>query len=489
MRCLNFKSTVTKGNNKGTGFIRFPIDVRDKISIGDQYKVTINSNISYYPKIRNLKGKGVFVPAHINTKEQLYKQKVNVKLKKEKGFHTKIRSDGGVYIPNSYDVKHKDIILLKTEINGKEIKRYSKVRARDKYKTKELLAAFDPKSANKEAIIQIKSNFNKTKFRKSNQIFNELLKGFDFAEVEKEKIVIFYGNRVSIIIKNNFKLKNLAYYLGCYFSDGIKKGNSWGISASTFEQANYFIKKHKEIIFDLKVNNSLTYTTNNKNLDKEKKRLIKDWFKNTELIIKDKNVRMLKTQTKYAPNRNEYGSALIKENRQLTQIFYNRLLALLFKTILKSSDKELATNFICGTMEGDGCLNSKKRGHIMISSNDKEIKILKRICDKSHFKSSSIRKWRGHKNRADLFIGSLEIITNISLIKDKLFKYYPKRRSILKKRLAKTGCVKFLLGKNKKTSNYLIGHLKKHNIIDSNIKLTSFGKQIKKDLKILLEEK
>ena len=177
----------------------------------------------------------------------------------------------------------------------------------------------------------------------------------------------------------------------------------------------------------------------------------------------------------------------MNEPRQLTQIYYNRLLKYLFDKTMKESNKELATDFICGTMEGDGCVNSKTHSHILISTNAEEIKILKKICDNSYLKSG-IRAWEGSKNRVDLLIGSLEIIKNISILKDKLFKYYPKRRKILKERLANTGCSRFLLGKTKKTSNWLIGQLNNYGILDGKGNLTKFGTKIKKDLKSFLSD-
>jgi hypothetical protein len=45
-------------------------------------------------------------------------------------------------------------------------------------------------------------------------------------------------------VNTNLKLSDLAFYLGAYFADGTRKGNSWAICASTFEQAKYYLKMH-----------------------------------------------------------------------------------------------------------------------------------------------------------------------------------------------------------------------------------------------------
>lgn len=488
METTIFKSAVTKGNSKGAGFIRIPANIRSKFSITEQYKATINSKITFYCKIRDYKGTGLFVPIEINRKNKLYKKEVNVKLEKIDGFYTKVGPEGRVYIPNFYNLNERDIISANVRINGRDSIKYPRIYLREKKNSKEFIFYLDSKLCGEEAIIKIDYIFQKNRMIQSKIFYNDLLKDFDFAEMING-IVVYYGNRIPIIINNSIDIKDIAYYLGCYFADGTKRGNDWGICASTFEQATYFISKHKEIIRDSKIIPSITFTTNSsEETEKLKTYLIENWFKKTGLDIEKKKIRVLRTQTESAPNRCPYGSLPLKEHRQLTQIYYNRLLEYLFNIINKEKNKDLATDFICGTMEGDGCLNSKTQAHIIITTNNREIKILKEICDKSHLKSS-IRCWKGKENRVDLVIGSLQIIKNISILKGKLFKYYPKRRKILKERLAQTGCSRFLLGKSKKTSNWLIGQLNNYGILDGNGNSTEFGKKIQKDLKEFLLSK
>jgi len=489
MNTTKFKSTVTKGNNRGAGFIRIPLSIRSKFSIKNQYKVIINSEVEFHSKVRDYRGKGVFVPTEINVKNKFYKKEVNVEMQKINGFFVKIGVDGRVYIPNFYNLKNGDILSIEAKINGKELRKYPKIYLREKNNTKEFIFYLENKFYNKDAIIKIKKILNKNLVIHSKDIFKKILYDFDFAEIETDKIIIYYGTRVPIIVNTNIDLKYLAHYLGCYFADGTKRGNDWGICASTFEQANYYIKNHEGVITDSNIIFSLTCTRNRiGDIERLKKDLIAIWSGKVNSEIENKRVRIIKTNTIYAPNRGPYGSLSMKEHRQLTQIYYNRLLEYLFKLIIKNSDKGLATDFICGVMEGDGCVNSKTQGHIIITTNTEEIKILKKICDNSYLKSG-IRTWKGKKTRVDITIGSLEIIKNISILKDKLFKYYPKRRKILKERLANTGCSRFLLGKNKKTSNWLIGQLNNYGILDGQGNLTKFGKKIQRDLKEFLESK
>ena len=92
------------------------------------------------------------------------------------------------------------------------------------------------------------------------------------------------------------------------------------------------------------------------------------------------------------------------------------------------------------------------------------------------------------ENKGGIHIGLLEVIRNIGILKDKIFKYYSKRRKLLKERLADTASVRFLLGENNKTSNWLIGQFNEMKILDRKGNLTEFGLQIQKDLKEFLSE-
>ncbi|MBU3941216.1 MAG: hypothetical protein KKH88_04785 [Nanoarchaeota archaeon] len=486
---IKFEAIATKGNNKGAGFIRIPLQIRNKFSIKDQYKIRLNSKIIFYSKIRNYRGNGIFIPTDLNIKNKLYKQKVEVQMEKINGFFTKVGSDGRIYIPNFYNLKNKDIILINITINKNNFKKICVVNSTKRKKTKELMCMLGKGLSGKKGIFKIGKKFDRNKLTKSSKLFKKLLINFNFVEINKNNILVFYGNHNPFTLNKKINLNEFAHYLGCYFSDGTKKGNHWAMSASTFEQANYFKEKHKKIILDSNIAISLTYTNyQEKDLELLKNKLIKKWSKKTGLILKNKKIRIIKTKTKYAPNRNPYGSLRIREDRKLVQIYYNRLLNHLLNTIYKENDKVLAFNFICGVMEGDGCVNSKTHSHIIISTNSSEIEILKKVCDKNNIKSS-VRRWENDKyDRVDLVIGSLEIIKNISILKDKLFKYYPKRRKILQERLGNTGCAKFLLGKNKKTSNWLIGQLNQYKILDGKGNLTKFGKKVRKDLKEFLEK-
>lgn len=485
MNTTKFKATVSKGNNKGAGFIRIPLKFRTRFSIGDQYKVKIDSKIKYFAKIRNYSGKGVFVPIEITKINKLYRKKVAILLEKVDGFFVNIGSDGRVYIPNFYNIKNEDIILINSKIDRVMLKNYFKIYQSKRRGTRETIIYFDKSYYAKKAICKIVKLFPNNKLKYSQPFFKFLLGDFDFAEIEKDKIIVYHGNRIPIIINKNITIKNLAYYLGCYFADGTKKGTHWGICASTFKQAKYYKEMHESIIHDAKIVYSLSYSDpENKNKDTLKNNLRGLWQKNTSIALKNISVMIHLTQYEDAPNRNPYGTLILKENRELTRIYYVRLLQFLFNEIKKNKNRKIALDFILGVLEGDGCPGPEKRGHIVIATNSEDSLVLEEILGVCKIKFH-VRKEGG--NRYIIHIGSLEIIRNISILKDKLFKYYPKRRKILKERLAKTGCARFLLGQSLTTSNWLIGQLNNYKILDGKGNLTKFGKKVKEDLNKFLK--
>lgn len=480
MKTTKFKSKVTKGNNRGAGFIRIPSNIRANFLVGNQYKTKINSKIEYYCKIRDYSGKGIFIPIEINLKNKLYGKYVEVELEKVDGFYTKVGSKGRIYIPNFYNLKDKDIISISYKIEGELYNKYPRIYLRQRDDTKEFIFYLNSNLYKKEVIIKVDNIFEKNKLINSKPFFNELLTDFDFAEVEKNKIIVYYGNRVPIMIDNKTDIEDLVHYLGCYFADGTKKGNNWGICASTFEQAIYYNKMHKKLINNAKIVNSISYSDpDDKNKELLKNELRALWQKETKIELKNVSVNIYYSKDKNALNRNPYGTLIFKENRELTRIYYVRLLGFLFNKIRKEDNQKLAIDFILGVLEGDGSPGARGRGHIIITTSKKDSQILKEVLNSTNFKFN-IRK--EGKNKYSIHIGSLEIIKNISILKDRLFKYYPKRRKILKERLGNIGCVRFLLGKQKKTSNWLIGQLNKYGILDGKGNLTRFGNQVKRDL-------
>ena len=479
MKTMIFKSIVKKGNNKGVGFISIPIEKRDFFSINHQVKVILNSKIEFFSKIKFYGTIGFYVPYKIMNHKRLLGKEVKVKITKLDGFFTNIGGDGRIYIPQNIAKNHSlnkgDIIEIESNIDNKRDINHCLINFRERENKPEYMCMFDCKKSKKSGIFKVTRKLPK----KENH--NPLLKGFNFAEINNKETIIYHGKRMPIIINSSINVNKIVYYLGCYFADGTKRGTHWGICASTFNQAVYFKEMHEKLIKDVKIVFSITYC-DPKNEDKDflRDKIINSWKGNTDIKLEGISVRIISTKHENASNRNPFGSLIFKENRELIRIYYVRLLNFLFNKIKEENNKELALDFILGVLEGDGSVSAKKRGHVVITSNFKELKILEEIIK---IVGINYCLYMEGKNKGYIRIWSLELIKNISLLKDKLFKYYPKRRKILKERLAQTGCARFLLGKSKKTSNWLIGQLNKYGILDGKGNLTESGKKIQKDLK------
>ena len=253
------------------------------------------------------------------------------------------------------------------------------------------------------------------------------------------------------------------------------------MTASTILQGRYCLEKHSLLIDDANLSLGITLTTPQMVDEQLKNNTAKIWNEGLNLKIPNNKVRIIKTETKEAPNRNPHGTLVLKELRQLTMIYYNKLLEQLLNKIRTNRDKQLAWNFLCGVLEGDGYPTAASRPGIGISTNLKEMEILKQVFAVLNLGNQGYLEKEGTK-KATLRIGIFEIISNIEYIYDKLFQYYPKRRKKLINRLFLTGSVRYILGKQKSTSAFVKSSLKELGILNNNFKLTNKGKIIKKCL-------
>ncbi len=482
-----FKSKIVKGNNRGAGFIRLPVEIRSQFKENTQYQVKIMTqakSIDFFGNIKDYNGIGFYIPAHLTRQQNLFGLFPDVEITKIDGFHNIAGNDGRVYIPSSLGkklgLKQDTIVLVECHIGEKIIKKFSLVKIREHdNKESEYLVMIGPENRGLDGIFKINVVSKNKENIKISSIIDYLLQGFNYCPINADETVVFHNSKRSVIINNNIDPRQIAYYLGAYFADGTRKGNSWAISASTFEQAKYYLTQHNSIFKQPLLKFALTYTTNQV-LDKNDKfKLIKNWRDETRVIIDDKKVRVILTDTKNSANRNKYGSLTIKENKQLVLQFYNRLLNYLLHEINVNNDKQLALEFIYGILEGDGSPSARERGHIHIATNKTDIIILNPIFAVAGLKCKGYLEG---ENKGTLRIGSLEIIRNLDILKDKLFKYYPKRRRKLVERLLQTGAARYIIGKQKDTSPWVKIELKNQGILDNNYNLTDKGNNIKKCL-------
>ena len=408
-------------------------------------------------------------------------EKIKVRLTDLNGFYSRISSDGIIYIPQdivkNQKLRQNDVVLIRVIKNNKVIKeKYTKIAVHRKRNKLEYVCVFDKNFYGKELIFQIKKEASEEKVSRINLIIRKILKNFYFTFVNKNLVIVFKGNKVPAVINTNLKYSDVVFYLGAYFADGTRKGNSWAICASTFEQARYYLKMHNFLIKDSRPEFAISYT-NIYNIEpvELKKNLVEIWQK--EVSIKVNKFRIRKPSGKSISKWNKYGTLVIREHRQILLDFYNALLESLVKEISLKKDKKLAIDFVCGVMEGDGCAPAKKRGHITIATNKEDLDILKNIVKVAQINFKVIQQ----SNKYTLRIGALEILRNFYLLKDKIFLFYPKRRKALFERLKTVGAIKFLI-EDRGSTNWVKVWLRSNGFVDKNYEITKNGLNLSNNL-------
>ena len=255
---LKFQANVKKGNNRGTGFISIPREIRNNFEKELQIQAIINSGVLIHAKIKHYGTLGFYVPYKVMNKQILMNNFVNVEIQNVDGFYTSIGDDGRIYIPQKIaekqSLKNNDILEIEARIGGvKEIK-YPMLSVRVKENTSEYMCLFNNQKSGSNGIFKV---IRKLEYPENLKL---LLNNLYAGKISGEKCVLYGGNHHPIIVNSKIQLKEIAHYLGCYFADGTKRGNNWGICASTFEQANYYYKMHNYLIKDTKVIPTISFT-------------------------------------------------------------------------------------------------------------------------------------------------------------------------------------------------------------------------------------
>lgn len=472
------KGIVLSGGGNGTGLLKLE---KPYFKLGDLIMINFlepKLNEQYFANIVKVDTKqAIHIPKKIVGFHGLLKKKVKLRLKKVRGFSPTFGREGRIYIPlvraKQLNLKRNDIVLLTLNVSGKKKRVYCRVRYRNKFGKEEYYCFTNHFPKNNTLITIEKIKKQRVRVFKD----SHFLDGMTSAVIGKNKIIIFEGRNIPAIVNPNIKLSNLAYYIGAYFADGTKKGNSWAICASSPEQAIYYRAMHNSIIVDSSTENLISFTDNkNKDPRKLSKLLIEKWRVKTQFDLTDCKVRINPSTSQKANNLNAIGTFVLKENRGILLTIYNRILNLL----LEKRDRKLALEFILGTLEGDGTVNAKKRGHIQIITNKNDYKKLEGILE-----AADIRYMLVHEKNINKFyirIGALEILRNFLKIYKKVFKYYPKRRKALIERLSSTGAAKYILGRQNYTTGWVKAELKKSGILDTKYNLTKKGLKIKQAL-------
>lgn len=465
------KVKLKRGNSRGTGLIQLPKDTQltdsfvsvEILETGEEFKAKIRLHnkkpIIYIPKkiAKDLRGE------------------FDVRITPVDGHYAKIGLDGRLYIPNEliskYDVKPKSIIKIIT----KNFSKFTTVNYRRTKNREEYMCMLDPKLTGKTIQFEIENIDEKPKIRNIERIFPK-------ARIKyiKNKAIISINNARYILVVPHIQLEKYAYYLGAYFADGTKKGNSWALCASSTKQANYYLKNHHSIVLNPELNLTVVYTNFAELTSEIEKKVRSYWEK-----IGQFKLRIINSKGKSRGRKaNVFGTLVIKQNSRTVVSLYNAFLSEFFKLVRKSKNKDLARKFVLGVLEGDGSVSAPGHGHLMITTNSTEAKTLRSILDISNFEYNL----HTDGNNASIRINALSILENLYDLELNIFKYYPTRRRLFCERFCNIGICRFLLGKQSRASAWVKSRLRKKGILTNYYRPTVLGKKIVNSLRKLDDE-
>lgn len=475
-----FESKVWSGNNRDTGFVPIRKDLASNFKSESNFKITIVSgkkSETFFGKTKVMKNRaGFYVPAKIVRRENLKGRKISIKTEKIAGFSVCTGKDGRFYIPKNISdelgLENQEIILVKFSKNNKQVFKHAKVNRRVRANTIEQYAMLGSDLSEEKFILNIEKTEKYVYNNDQYLDFNLVLPDSQISALNNRNAIFFKGKIVPIKFNYQIKPKELAHYIGCFYADGTKLGNSWAICASNFLQAKYYAKMHENIFLESNPEITLSITVNKENKNKVDK-IEKIW---KEKGIKINKVRKIKSKGKIINKKmNEFGTLIMREHLQGLLLLYNGLKDQIIENIVKDKNKEMAIDFICGVLEGDGSVNPN--GYLRIHTNKNEINNLKKVLAASGIGFSAEKS---KKNDATIRINTIEIIKNFEMLAPKVFKYYPKRRKMLIERLFNRGLVRFIAGKQKHAVAFVKKELKEAGILDESYKLTKKGKRIRK---------
>jgi bifunctional DNA-binding transcriptional regulator/antitoxin component of YhaV-PrlF toxin-antitoxin module len=481
---MKIKEKVWRGNRKGTGFVKLTKIIQN-LHLRDQIKVNIlgkNSILTtFYASLASYKNYvGFYVPQRICSFYKLLGKEVEFEVEKVNGFYTKLGNDGRLYIPyeiaSELQLKLNELVLIKGQIENLTKTKVCKIKVREKSGKKEYYCIFSLEFKNKSGLFVIERKLSKHDLKEP---LKSIVKDLDYGILNNHKIVILQ-HKSELHINPQIELDdNLFYYLGCYFADGTRK-NTWAITASTFNQAKFYKEMHERLILNPEYNSSYVSISLKKDQKVNLEEIKKLWERECNIEVKSVRARTiignsLKTHL--------YGSFVIRDNRRVTLLYYQRLLDYVISYITDEKDQKAALNFICGVLEGDGSPSARKGGYIIISTNKEDVVILQkilRIADADY----SIQR---DGNRAYVRLSALGLLSKLELIWDKIFTYYPERRKKFIERFSRIGAVRFITGEQNYCASWVKSWLRKNGILNENYELTSKGKRIKNLLKKMIK--
>jgi len=469
---IEWEGRIGKGSSGGTGWITFPTELRESAEPGHFYDLSlVDSELKTHILTAKLsatkKGWGFYIPKALCIEHSLIGKTVTCYIYQMDHFPVKLSKDKIIRLPNSivdeYEIKENDLFEVEV-ITDKGVFREIVLITRidrsnrsdnDEYRlTLRLSDAPRSTDARIKLVKRVEKLPSNLKEEENYEIFYlpKLFSNAIMGKVHENEMIIFLGNHVPIFTPIVINLYEFIHYFGCFYADGTKVGPGWRTSASTPEQANYFIEKYNELIIPELLDFDLTYTRkpadkrsdNTTNAD-----LVNYWKQHSGIEINENRITIRIAKSDQIKKWNKCGSLSIRDNKSLVLKLHLRLMEKIVSYLKTSTNEKHLWDFLFGILEGDGtvCGGNQRFGIGFACHKSDEIirTLLKRLKIRYSEDSSRIRRNEGSGITVSFWL--FEVLLNIKILSENLFRYYPKRRTTFIERLLKQSTVKFIMGK------------------------------------------
>ncbi len=472
MSTLTWEKRIAKGNNKGTGWISLPRELEDSVELGSYYDLSLYNkeqvHLDLTVKLVQYSGCwGFYIPKALCEKHSLLRKKVEVMIEQSEYFPAQISANKQIYLPYSYvvenDIKENELYEIEIIVDGLafgEVVLISKTdrssaSRQDEYIITIRLCAIPKKVRAKVKFIRKIKVLSSVTPPLPEEYFYlpSLFHGAIMGQIDPNEMIIFKGNHVPIITPITIKLEDYIHYFGCYHADGTKTGWGWSTSASTPEQAKYFIERYDTLVFNDMLDFVLLYSKkpSDKRTEEEvRKDLQEYWEREACINITRKKIKIRATKHDNPLKWNKCGSLRICSYKTQVLDLHMGLLGEIVYSLKSCKNKEHLWQFLFGILEGDGSVSGGKGrfGVGFSCHNDDEIirHSLKRLGVQFSVDLSRVKKGIGFGIAVSFW--QIEVLNNLEIISNNIFQYYPKRRKIFIERLLYQASVKKLLRNN-----------------------------------------
>jgi len=471
MVIISWSRRICKGGTN-TGWITIPLNLRKYVVLGHWYNVQMNTedNISFSTLLclKRLKSSwGFYIKRKLCEINQLIGKNVTVVISQSEFFQRKISAYKSIRLPKNLvklkEIKKSDIYEVEVEVSSRlyreiviisVIDRSNRTSADEYYFTLRLADVPKAEEAKVRLLKKIEQSYAYEQKTSENEIFiPNLFPEAIIGKIDEKQIIIFDGNHTPIITPIIINIAEFIHYFGCYHADGTKSGFGWSINASTPEQAQYYIATYKKIVLNPSLSFELSYSkkpSNEKTHQIVADTLIKYWKNNASIQLKTNKIKIKKAKSDKTKKWNPYGTIRIRDFRSIVNKLHLRILNKILDHLRNEIRAQQLWLFLFGVLEGDGYVAGGKNRFGIGFATTIEDRIIRDLLNKLkiNYTIDDSRYKNGLGKGLQIRIWLNQVLLNLPVISENIFKYYPKRRTVFIKRLINKPSVKKLLESN-----------------------------------------